>query len=711
MKKEWFLALVCLWGSVVGFDAVAASSVEATDAEAVASTRVESLIAEIEKLSVVAKKNYWPRYDRTVAEARQAAREQIVALEEYSKNNPNDRSTRLFLDELRRRGLTGDSVSPQAFREGADWATRYVATCSPSKEAKTNEVVVALQRYSEASARTVEGLSKEDAELFEEERVYFGEICDYFVDCLRTYLRENDLESLDAVTFALAELNYWQPESPAVADIVSKTRACFKKPNFYLEIDEPTLATFAGRPIDEQFVVCENIRGAQANGVGRLTGDMTVKLRENADKAEICLALSASVATRTVGSSRGVRVNSDNCGRVCAEKTVFWGENGLETTPSVARGTMKTRVNGVDSDRLMPLGGLVVQSKVAKEVPKTEQESAARMSARVAAQLDEEANRQIAEFNRRWSRTRNVASPEKRAVRGVESRTESERLYFSCLVGRESQLASPDDALAAWLRVVDRRKREAEATADSGTTLPTDDGEIPRSATVSKRYSSSVERERVSENVRGAVTLRAHQSAPNNVAFVALAGLAFNGGGDMGEALLARFPGVDPADANDFLERYRAKEAADAETRNAPDEKLVYQFAQDRPFSVRFADDKIVTRLRFDSFERGGRVWRGLEIRFVYRVEQENGRFSFRRESIDAIPLGLDEAAPIPARFQAFRSVVLNLLDDVVLDEYVVDELPIVDWGTNETLGYLKPISMRAQDGWFETEFSFHEAK
>jgi hypothetical protein len=51
------------------------------------------------------------------------------------------------------------------------------------------------------------------------------------------------------------------------------------------------------------------------------------------------------------------------------------------------------------------------------------------------------------------------------------------------------------------------------------------------------------------------------------------------------------------------------------------------------------------------------------------------------------------------------------MLDDVVLDRYVVDELPIVDWGTNETLGYLKPISMRAKDGWFETEFSFRENK
>lgn len=707
MKKEWFLALVCLLGGV-GF--VAPPSVEAADAEAVASTRVESLIAEVEKLCDVAKKEYSPRYDRTVADARRTAREKIGALEEYSRQNPNDCQTRRFLDELRRRGLTGDEVSPQTFRTGADWAIRRVATCSLPKEAPT-DAVVALQRYAEASARTTETLAKDEAELFEEERAYFGEICDYFVECLQTFLRENDLESLDAVTFALAELNYCQPESPSVAEIVSKTRSCFKKPNFYLEIDEPTLASFAGRPIDEEFVVCEKIRGAQASGVGRLTGDMTVKLRENNDKAEICLALSAAVATRTVGASRGVRVDSDNFGRVCAEKTVFWGETGLETSPSVARGTMKTRVNGVDSDRLMPLGGLVVQSKVAKEVPKTEQESAARMSARVAAQLDEEANRQIAEFNKRWSRTRNVASPENRAVRGVESRTEKERLFFSCLVGRESQLASPDDALAAWLRVVDRRKREAEATADSGTPIPTDEAEIPRSATVAKRYSSPVERERGAEGVRGAVSLRAHQSAPNNVAFVALAGLAFNGGGDMGEALLARFPGVDPVDANEFLKRYQANKKAEGEKRDAADEKLVYQFAQDRPFSVRFADDKIVTRLRFDSFERGGRVWRGLEIRFAYRVEQENGRFSFRRESIDAIPLGLDETAPIPARFQAFRSVVLNLLDDVVLDEYVVDELPIVDWGTNETLGYLKPISMRAQDGWFETEFSFREEK
>ena len=710
MKKEWFLALVCLLGGVAGY--VGPRSVEGADAEAVASTRVESLMIDVENLCEAAKKEYSPQFDRTVADARRAAREKIVALDEYAAKNPSDCQTRRFLDELRRRGLTGEVVSPQAFREGADCASRYAATCAPSKEssvAAVADVVVALQRYVEASARTVDALSEEEAALFEEERAYFSEICDYFADCLRTYLRENDLESLDAVTFALAELDYYQPESPSVAKVVDKARSYFKKPNFHLEIDEPTLAAFAGRSVDEEFVVCENIRGTQANGVGRLTGEMTVKLRENAKKAELCLALSASVATRTIGSSRGVRVDADNTGRVCAEKTVFWGERGLETSPSVARGTMKTRVNGVDTDRIAPLGGLVVQNKVAKEVPKAERESAARMSARVAAQLDEEANRQIVEFNKRWARTRNAASPEKRAVRGVESRTEDGRLYFSCLVGRESQLASPNDALADWLRVVDRRKREAEATASLGTPRFSA-AETPRSASVAKRYSSSAERDRGAENVRGAVSLRAHQSAPNNVAFVALAGLAFNGG-DMGEALLARFPGVDPTDANEFLERYRANKNAETEGRNAPDENLVYQFAQDRPFSVRFADDKIVTRLCFDSFERGGRVWRGLEIRFVYRVEQENGRFSFRRESIDAIPLGLDETAPIPARFQAFRSVVLNLLDDVVLDEYVVDDLPIVDWGTGKTLGYLKPISMRAQDGWFETEFSFRKSE
>ncbi|MBQ5789599.1 MAG: hypothetical protein IIW01_04865, partial [Thermoguttaceae bacterium] len=370
MKKEWFLALVCLLGGVA--EHVAPRSY-AADAEAVASTRVESLIIEIKGLCEVAKKEYSPQYDRAVADARAAAREKIVALEEYLKKNPKDCQTARFLDESRRRGLTGEGVAPQDFRKGADWATRYIATCSLPAEVASIGVAVALQDYAEASARTLETLAKEDAELFEEERVYFGEICDYFADYLQTYLRENDLEALDAVTFALAELDYYQPESPTVAKIVEKTRSYFKEPNFYLEIDEPTLSAFAGRSVDEEFVVCENIRGTQARGSGRLTGDMTVKLRKNDDKAELCLALSAAVATRTIGSSRGVRIDADNFGRVCAEKTVFWGEGGLETSPSVARGTMKTRVNAVDSDRLMPLGGVVVQSKVAKEVPKTEQ--------------------------------------------------------------------------------------------------------------------------------------------------------------------------------------------------------------------------------------------------------------------------------------------------------------------------------------------------
>ncbi|MBQ9127310.1 MAG: hypothetical protein IJY15_06070, partial [Thermoguttaceae bacterium] len=550
MKKEWFLALACcLWG---GGDAIAPRCVEAVEAEAVASSGVESWIVELEKRCAVAKKEYSPQYDRTTAEARRAAREAIVALETRLQENPNDRASRAFYAELQKCGLTGDSVSPSAFRKGALEMERRVASCAPNDELAT-AIVVALQRYSETSARTLDALDKEKVALFEEERAYFGEICDYFVECLRKYLRENDLESLDAVAFSLAELTYWQPESPAVEEIVAKARSCFEKPNFYMEIDAPTVASFVERPIVEEFDICENIRGTQARGAGRLTGDMVVKLRENGDKAELCLALSASVATRTIGSSRGVHVNADNFGRVRAEKTVFWREKGLEAKPSAAVGTMKTHVKGINSERLAPLGGLVIQTKVANEIPKTEQESAARMSARVATQLDEEAGRQIDEFNRRWARTRNAASPEKRAVRGVASRTDEERLYFSCLVGRASQLASPTEELAAWLREVDRRKAENEATANSEN-APLNDVDEPRSASVAKRYSGSVERG--AEKRRGNVTLRAHQSAPNNVAFVALAGLAFNGGGDMGEALLARFPGVDPVDANEFLKRY-----------------------------------------------------------------------------------------------------------------------------------------------------------
>ncbi len=712
MKKNLLLTSVCLLGSALGFGAPQifasdAAALAVSGAKTNAARDVEALVAEVEKLCAEAKKECAPRYDRSVADARIEVREKIVVLTNYLRENPDDRESRLLYDELRRQGLANDELSPPAFRDGARGAVRFAATCSaPKKPGPAADVVVALQRYSEASARTLGSLSEEERRLFDEESVYFGQVCDYFADCLRNYLKNNDLESLDAVGFALAELSGSQPESPSVAKIVEKTRSFFREANFYLEIDEPTLASFAGRAIDEKFVVCETIRGAQARGSGRLAGDMTLRLRENGEKAELCLALSADVATKTIGSSRGVHVGSDNFGKVCAEKTVFWSENGLETTPSLARGAMKTRVNGITSERLTPLGGLVVQTKVKNEIPKTERESAVRMSSRVAAQLDDEANRQIAEFNKRWERTRSAASPENRAVRGVATKSDEERLYFSCLVGRANQLATPTAALAAWLRDVDERKRVEEATARGDETnaekLDVAD-ENPRSATVAKRYSGNVER--ASADGRRNVSLRAHQSAPNNVAFVALAGLNFEGG-DMSEALFARFPGVDPVEATKFLDRYRAKKDDGAAT---ADGDVTYRFAQDRPFSTRFVDDKIETSLRFDSFVRKGNEQRGLEIKFVYRIERRGESFLFKREAIDAIPLGLDETAPIPARFQAFRSVVLSMLDDVVLDEYVVDELPIVNWETNEEIGALIPVSMTAKDGWFEAEFAYRD--
>lgn len=524
---------------------------------------------------------------------------------------------------------------------------------------------------------------EEKARLTEEERVYFGEICDGFQKTLADTSNWGTDETLASARFHLGEMKYCQPNSPVVAKLADVIRGLFSEDNFQLEISESVASAAMRRNIENSISVNEIIRGTRAVGSGVLRGVTSVDFRPNSQQAEFQLVLDADITTRTVGTNRGVRVYSDNFGNIVASKTIYWSDEGLQTTPSASVGSMKTRVNGVNADFVTLFNGAMIQNRVQRELPLSERESSRRMNAQVSTELDAEANKQIGKFNERWNRARQAVDDDERILRRIESRTEEERLYFSCLVGKKEQFGTPI----------------AEPTAIAAQTPSTPGAVEARSK---ERYSASA-----TNASRRAVVMRAHQSAPNNAAFVALTGLTL-GEEDMFDALIQRFPGLDRATAKSFLEKYR-KNASDGE--NAADgEKLRFQFDAERPFNVAFVDDKIETTLRFSSFEAGGRAWEDLEIKFVYKIVAKDGGVAFQRELVDVLPGGLDPDAPIPARFQAFRSVVMKRLESAILDEYVAAKIPLQNEANgSETFGELVPKTATARDGWFVAEFDFIE--
>ncbi len=526
--------------------------------------------------------------------------------------------------------------------------------------------------------------TEETTRLAEEERLYFGEICDAFQARLVELPRLGTDEAFATAAFHLGEMRYCQPDSPIVAKLDDRVRSLFSEDNFQLEIAESVASAASRRQIEDPISVNETIRGTRAIGSGTVCGVTSVDFRPNPRQAELRLVLNADVTTRTVGTNRGVRIYSDNFGKVVASKSIFWSDDGLQTTPSASVGSMKSRVNGFNSDFVMLLNGALIQKKVRRELPLSERESGRRMNVRVATELDLEANKQIVEFNKHWNRARQAVADDERILRRTTSRTEEDRLYFSCLVGKKEQFASP---------IAELSRPEADKTPIRRNVVK---------ARPTGRYSALA-----ATDPRSDVVMRAHQSAPNNAAFVALAGLTLGDEG-MFDDLLARFPGLDRATATSFLETYRKNAPTDENV--AEREKMRFQFDDERPFSVAFADDKVETTLRFSTFETGGRSWPELEIKFVYKIVPKRGGVAFRRELVDATPGGLDPDAPIPARFQAFRSVVMKRLENAILDEYVAEKIPLRDEATGKTFGTLVPKTATARDGWFVAEFDFVEA-
>jgi hypothetical protein len=202
------------------------------------------------------------------------------------------------------------------------------------------------------------------------------------------------------------------------------------------------------------------------------------------------------------------------------------------------------------------------------------------------------------------------------------------------------------------------------------------------------------------------IAVKLHQSGPNNAVTVALAGAKFGPGADTIDAVIARFPAVNPDDVKKFLTPYEPKEerALDPEDNY---KEVSIEFDDVRPFMTQFEDGKIMTVLRIASCVSDGKVWPPVEVRLVYNVEKRSNSYAFVREMVDVLPQDIQEGETVSARFHTFRRIFMKRMERTIQDEYVVVPIPLEDPSTGEKRGALIPSLIDVDAGWISLGFNY----
>ena len=682
----------------------------------------DQAVEHVTKLCRLAQKEYSTKYG---VETSAVKADLVAKLQEYQRAVDADARLRSDAREFAKmidipKLLDLSASSPTRFRDAVQAAQesvqKYVATRATDVE-REKSLNVLMNYYLSVVAREESDASGNseipavDADVEAARRENFCYFCDQIPTHVASYFDGGGDAAFDALVAALGEAQYYQPESPSVAQLACYLGELFAGANVYFEANERFLTALTMRDVSENFVVNETIRGTATRGNGALRGRTYVDVMPNCQRAELAVVLNANVATSTVGANRGVNVYSDSSGNVLATKRIFLNNDGTVTTsPALAQANMRSSVRSINTDRMTLFGGAVIRNKVGQELPYSEREGNERMKRRVAQELETQANAQIIEMNRRFSK---MTSAHDSMIRGLSTRTTADRFYLSCVVGKRRQLTTPKSEVErAVENVCDELYLDVAPSVELGAE-PSQHSELLVNsrtalalAALNNRYSEQTVATSEEPSDDSDVLIRFHQSAPNNAAAIALAGVVFGPGYDALDDVLLRFPGVDPVDVRKLLAPYEPKEAKPLDPEDNY-KQIFVRFDEVRPFTAEFKDNTIVSSLHISSCDVDGKEWGPVDVRMTYRLERRDSSFVFVRNEVEVIPGGYQEGDAVSARFNTFRRIFIKRLETAILDEYPISPVPVETIASTTNRGALVVSDLTAQDGWVTIKFRF----
>ncbi len=514
---------------------------------------------------------------------------------------------------------------------------------------------------------------KKHLEWTEQERKDFEEVCTRLPKEISELLLKYDQDLAEIVALSLTYLKVNSRISCDAETLINLVQQRFSIPNVQVAFSSVFLSQESANSFAESIKVAEIIRGSQVYGSGTVNGNLVLEYVPNEQKAEIKISLDALMNTRTTAFQRGVQVHSSNAGNIRAEKSIYFDKQ-LTASPAKAAGRLSSRVTDIFSGHfVMQMLGLI-QHRVEKERPYSEDESRKRMEIKMAKRLDEEVDSRILPTQIFLDTVINEGFKKYDCnPRTIKTHTTTNHLYWDALFAAKTQLGLPLGR--ACNNVVYAQCND--------------------------------------------IAVALHSSCPNNTSFNMFSGKRYSD-----QEIADIFANIFPERSNDLnVEKNQISEKNTKEKRK--EEPLLWlTFAEDLPIQTTFNNNCIEIVLRLTEFENEGKQYPELTIRVTYEIVKTSQGFVLRKKEVDARPGNLEPGQTIPARYQAIRSIILKRMENLLKPEYVIGALDTKNIvmraprdGDNLTTpqkermrlqsGYLVPVTFSTANNWLNIGFKF----
>ena len=453
-------------------------------------------------------------------------------------------------------------------------------------------------------------------------------------DRLEAFAKSGDSEELEHAATALG----WLERRRQAVSLVREIRQRLSQPNLYVALSQELISSGAARDVDETEPVRDVILGTQISGSGRTVGRVLVKLIPNANSALLETVLEGVNYAQTVGANGPARIGSTSRTRLLGRQRMSLDAQGFQAMPPTSVASAQSQINGVWSTK----HGLVdrlIRRIARKRIPRQKQQSETIASRHAEQRLN---RRLAAELNRELIPS-NANYLEKFRHPLVRLGEFPERFEFSTST-REVRFVLQKDGLG----------RLAAPFAPPEPQAPS------------------------------ALTVRFHESLPNNFAQGLLAGQTLNR--TEFERLSLRYMGRVPTELQD----------------EEPKGPWSITFARQAPITVRIGQDLASITIRGLQFSSDVRQFdEPMNITAHYRLSREAGAIkAVRQGELEIFPPGFTPGSGrrLPTRLIGFRNLLKHRFDKIFRPEIVSEGLVLP--GHWQQLGKLELIELTTERGW-----------
>lgn len=420
----------------------------------------------------------------------------------------------------------------------------------------------------------------------------------------------------------------WLNNANQAPELVKAVASRYGQPNLLLDLSPVTVNGLFGMELDEDTSVNDVIAGARVTGTGRTVGRVKAQLVPDANQAVIDAVFTGQANTETVGRKGPAAVYTVGTTKLDGLKRIWIATDGIHSYPAVSSAETSTTITGISVRCNCGLVQSIANNQAHKQLPRAERQASQIARFRLNERMDQQAAEMIARNNDEFDTRMRIPLSE-RSVYPLLT-------FASTLAGAEIRGLS-----SSGLQV---------ATA----ILPP-----PPVAGLD-------------------MNLRLHESAVNNMAATALAGMTVHD--EEFQAFAKNMFGELP-------EGFQG---------NPDEEPWAITFADKRPIFLTVGDGELRVTVRGAAFHRGGSSQPGADVSALYKLVSANGEVKAVRQG--GIEVTSPDGAETGGRAAGVRGDLRKRFEKIFRPEMKGDALTFT--GSMARLGTFKPVHLTSKDGW-----------